>query len=390
MSLNLILPRILHWLSFMLMLATLNYYMMKNTHFLFTLSLIFLFCFSSSQKLKAENKQEKIVFVGASITYGALIENREQNSYPAQLQKLLGKNYQIFNLGVNSCTMLRKGDYSYWDRPDFQKALSLQPDIVFIDLGGNDSKLINRAHLNEFERDCRDMVSKFRELPSHPRVILLLPVVSFVQDTTDIWDPVIVNSVIPHTQQVAYEQGVEVINLHSLLVNRPELFPDKIHPNKEGAALTAEKIYKYLLQPIDASFDIFKKLPASSSISSFYGFQCAGFSFEGRDCKVVKPKHAAKGHSWVWRARFWGHEPQADIALLENGFHIVYCDVAEMFGNKKSVTIWNHFYSLLRQAGLSQKVVLEGMSRGATYALNWGAENPEKFRVYILIIRFWI
>jgi len=375
MSLNLILTRILHWFSFILMLVTLNYYMMKKTHFLFT-SLLFLFCFFSNIKLKAEDKQEKIVFVGASITHGALIDHPEQNSYPAQLQKLLGESYQIFNLGVSSCTMLRKGDYSYWDRPDFQKALSLQPDIVFIDLGGNDSKLINRIRLNEFEQDCRDMVLKFRELPSHPRVILLLPVVSFVQDTTGIWDPVIVNSVIPHTQQVAYEQGVEVINLHSLLINHPELFPDKIHPNKEGATLTAKKIYKYLVQQTDTSFDVFKKLPASSSISSFYGFQCAGFTFEGRDCKVVKPKHAAKGHPWVWRARFWGHEPQADIALLESGFHVVYCDVAEMFGNKKSVTIWNHFYSLLHHAGLSQKAVLEGMSRGATYALNWAAENP--------------
>jgi len=114
---------------------------MKNTYFLFT-SLILLVCLSSSLKLKAESKQEKIVFVGASITYGALIKNREQNSYPAQLQKLLGKNYQVFNLGVSSCTMLRKGDYSYRDRPDFQKALSLQPDIVFIDMGGTDSKLI--------------------------------------------------------------------------------------------------------------------------------------------------------------------------------------------------------------------------------------------------------
>ncbi|MDP4238271.1 MAG: GDSL-type esterase/lipase family protein [Bacteroidota bacterium] len=356
---------------------------MRHSHFLVSI-LLFLLCFSSNQRLNAGNKTQKIVFVGASITYGALIENREQNSYPAQLQKLLGSKFQVFNLGVSSCTMLRRGDYSYWDRPEFQQALSLQPDIVFIDLGGNDSKLINRTHLNEFEQDCRDMVLKFRELPSKPRVILLLPVVSFVQDTTGIWDPVIVNSVIPHTQQVAYEQGVEVINLHSLLINRPELFPDKIHPNKEGATLTAQKIYKYLVQKTDRQFDAFKKLPASAQISSFHGYPCADFIFEGRDCKVVKPKHAAIGQPWIWRARFWGHEPQTEIALLERGFHVVYCDVAEMFGNKEAITIWNHFYALLQQTGLSHKGVLEGMSRGGIYALNWAAENKDKVAcVYI-------
>ena len=32
----------------------------------------------------------KVACVGNSVTYGYLIENREVNSYPAQLQRLLG------------------------------------------------------------------------------------------------------------------------------------------------------------------------------------------------------------------------------------------------------------------------------------------------------------
>jgi lysophospholipase L1-like esterase/pimeloyl-ACP methyl ester carboxylesterase len=356
---------------------------MKKTLSAF-LILIMLFSLFSNQQLNAKNIPEKIVFVGASITYGALIDHRELNSYPAQLQKLLGESFQVTNLGVSSCTMLRKGDYSYWNRPEFFKALNIQPDIVFIDLGGNDSKLINRGFLHEFAQDCGEMVEKFRELNSKPRVILLLPVVSFVEDTTGIWDPVLVHSIIPAIQQVAFDKNVEVIDLHSLLVNRPELFPDRIHPNLEGATLTAQKLYKYLVEKTDIHFDAFTKLPDARKISSYHGFQCADFTFEGRECKVVKPKHAAVGHPWIWRARFWGHEPQTEIALLERGFHVVYCDVAEMFGNQQAVTLWNRFYKLINRAGLSQKGVLEGMSRGATYALNWAAENPGKVScVYI-------
>jgi len=327
---------------------------------------------------------KKIVFVGASITYGALIENREQNSFPAQLQQLLGSGYEVYNFGVSSSTMLRKGDFSYWDRPEFQQALAVQPDIVFIDLGGNDSKLINRIYMNEFEQDCRDMVLEFRKIPSNPRIILMQPVVSFVEDTVGIWDHVLKNQVIPHIENVAYNMGVELLDVHSWLVNHPEMFSDRIHPNNAGATITAQNLYKYLARKSDSKFDIFKKLPSMKNITSFYGYQCADFQIDGRDCKVVKPKCAAVGHPWIWRARFWGHEPQTEIALLEKGFHVVYCDVAELFGNEKAISIWNDFYSLLRKAGLSKKAVLEGMSRGAVYALNWAVVNPEKVNcVYI-------
>ncbi|MEE3366065.1 MAG: hypothetical protein VX304_10485, partial [Planctomycetota bacterium] len=27
-------------------------------------------------------------------------------------------------------------------------------------------------------------------------------------------------------------------------------------------------------------------------------------------CRVVTPKKVAKGRPWIWRARFWAHEPQ--------------------------------------------------------------------------------
>jgi alpha-beta hydrolase superfamily lysophospholipase len=99
--------------------------------------------------------------------------------------------------------------------------------------------------------------------------------------------------------------------------------------------------------------------------------------YGGRSCKIVKPKLTAKGHPWVWRARFWGHEPQTDIALLQQGFHIVYCDVVELLGNREAVTLWNDFYHLLNEAGLSNKAVMEGMSRGGVYVFNWAAENPD-------------
>lgn len=128
----------------------------------------------------------------------------------------------------------------------------------------------------------------------------------------------------------------------------------------------------------DSTFNILGQLPTEKKISTFGNFQMAEFTFQGRACKVVMPKVAAKGRPWVLRARFWGHEPQLDLALLEKGFHVVYCDVIELYGNARAVSLWDGYYRLLTKAGLSQKAVLEGMSRGGVYIYNWAAKNPEK------------
>lgn len=337
----------------------------------------FLVCLTFSA-LIAHSKAIKVICVGASITYGAGIENRVENSYPARLQAMLGKNYEVHNYGVSGSTMLKKGNMSYWKSKEFKEALSIVPDVVLIDLGGNDSKLINRAHLNEFEADYSSFIAAFQELPSHPRIILLSAMPSFVKDTSGIWDRVINEQINPHIQNVAAKAHVEIIDMHAPFMNQEILMPDKIHPNKEGALIMAKNICLLLKQKRDVNFNVFSNLKPSIKISSFYGYECADFIFNNRPCKVVKPKLSAIGHPWVWRARFWGHEPQADIALLQSGFHIVYCDVVELLGNAACVKIWDDYYSLLKNAGLSKKTVLEGMSRGGIYALNWAIKNPDK------------
>jgi lysophospholipase L1-like esterase len=336
----------------------------------------------------------RITCIGASITYGATLKDPATQSYPAQLQKFLGANYVVSNFGVSSATLLRKGDLSYWNTQAYQLALKSRPDVVFIDLGGNDSKLINRVHLNEYEQDYHDMIRSFAQLPSHPHIVLLLPIPAFLTDTNQIYDKIIVNDIIPRVRQVAYDERLEVIDLHSMFVNHEAWMPDKIHPDLQGTTMTAKRLYDVIAQPRDTAFDIFSKIKQPFKVSSFYGYPCAGFTFDGRDCKVVKPKWCAMGHPWVWRARFWGHEPQTDIALLEHGFHIVYCDVAELLGNDEAIGYWNGFYKMLNNAGLGKKAVLEGMSRGGIYIYNWAAVNPGKVAcVYadnaLLDLKYW-
>lgn len=342
-------------------------------------TLLLIVLFSTFTSFAQKQKKIRIACIGNSITYGAGIVNRQNNNYPTQLQAMLGTEYEVMNFGVSGTTLLKKGNNPYWKTNQYAAALASNPDIVFIKLGTNDSKAVNRPFYDEFENDYAALIASFSQLETKPRIVLLLPVPSFMTDSNQIYDPIIKSRIIPMIQQVSYATQTEIINLYPLFIDKPDLFPDKIHPSSIGANIIARRLYEAVKINKDKPFDIFAKITEEDKKnSSFYGFASVDFTLNNHGCKIVKPKITAKGKPWVWRARFWGHEPQADIALLERGYHIVFCDVAELFGNSEAVSVWNKFYSYLQQRGLSKKPSLEGMSRGGIYIYNWALANPGK------------
>ncbi len=111
----------------------------------------------------------------------------------------------------------------------------------------------------------------------------------------------------------------------------------------------------------------------------FVSYEIKEFTFKGHEAKIVFPKIKNENNYWIWRARFWGHEPQVDLALLEEGFHVAYIDVAGLYGNDEAVELWNLFYDFcISEYGLNPKVVLEGMSRGGLIVYNWASVNTDK------------
>lgn len=323
----------------------------------------------------------RIACIGNSITYGAGLENRDAESYPAQLQLLLGKQYEVLNFGLSGATMLKKGNSPYWNTSTYKQAINSNPDLVFIKLGTNDSKDINRAQTSDFESDYRALIKVFQNLKSHPRIVLLSPAKAFSDTQFGISGSYVKDHIIPVIQKIAYDENLEILDLQAIFADKESLFPDKVHPNAAGTGIIARRLYEFITQKNEKKTDFpdfFSKLKYTFKKSSFYGYACADFTFENRQAKIVAPKRAAKGNPWIWRARFWGHEPQTDIALLERGFYVVYCDVAELFGNKTAIALWNNYYSYLRSLGLAKKAALEGMSRGGVYVYNWAAENPDK------------
>ncbi|GAA4297541.1 DUF459 domain-containing protein [Aestuariibaculum suncheonense] len=215
--------------------------------------LAFLLVACSSKKTKT------IACVGDSITFGARLENPDQDSYPAKLQTLLGANYNVINFGVSSCTLIRKGSPNVWQQ--LQGIKESQPDLVIISLGTNDTcgmgtcgSRICWEHNDEFKSDYIDLINELKQIPSHPEIYICAPT-PMVLETPGLNDERIkgltirksrLQKLINIIQTVANKEKVNFIDLNTPLNNKPEFFTveDGVHPNKAGYLTIAEIVAK--------------------------------------------------------------------------------------------------------------------------------------------------
>ena len=83
------------------------------------------------------------------------------------------------------------------------------------------------------------MLDTLGSLPSHPRILVALPVKAWKVQWT-INDPTIVNGVIPTLKKIARRHRLQIIDLHTPFETDPKLIQnDGIHTNMKGAALMA-------------------------------------------------------------------------------------------------------------------------------------------------------
>jgi lysophospholipase L1-like esterase len=221
------------------------------------LRLLISFCILSCLPLFADTTQKtiRVACVGDSITYGAGIQNRESNSYPAQLSRMLSASYDVRNFGVNGATMLEKSDLPYLHRSEYTNALDFAPDILVIMLGTNDSKHHdagsppnapeNWAHKADYVPDYEKMIAAFRQTNPKVKVFVCLPPPAF-SERWGINDKTIHDEIIPLIRKVARASHAKIIDLNKPLAGKPELFSDTIHPNTDGAKLLAATVYHAL------------------------------------------------------------------------------------------------------------------------------------------------
>ena len=211
----------------------------------------------SMRKIEAADLN-KVIRVGGSTTF---------QEYPNYLQNVLGSDYQVINRGQNSTTAtyiqsLDKNNvnapepngifdgYSYRVTSTFQAALADNPDCVVLMIGGNDAKTNNWEKIQDatgktpeekFEEDYRWLINQFKNLPSHPDVVIATTgwaqndgLFTIVNKYVDI--------AVPIQKKVARDMGLEVVDINAKTKGRNDIYTDGIHYNTTGYQLLADSI----------------------------------------------------------------------------------------------------------------------------------------------------
>ena len=118
---------------------------------------------------------------------------------------------------------------------------------------------------------------------------------------------------------------------------------------------------------------------AEDGTSLWHGYVRSDLEVASRKLVVVAPEVPAEGRPWIARARFFGHEPAADIELLARGFHLVHVDTADLYANETALATWDAAYDRVRaEFGLAERFAFEGMSRGGLLIYRYAARHPER------------
>ena len=206
--------------------------------------LLLLLCFLQVLCMTAQQKI-RVACVGNSVTYGTGLADRAHDSYPVQLQEMLGDQYEVKNFGHPSTTLCNQGRLPYTKVKEYHEALEYKPDMVVIHLGLNDTDpQVWANYADEFVPDYHALIDTFRNVNPKAKIWVCRMTPIFhqhrrFQSSTRNWHAQIQQRI----EQVSMSAKVGLIDLYAPLHCHPELFPDALHPNPEGAGILAKQVY---------------------------------------------------------------------------------------------------------------------------------------------------
>ncbi len=214
----------------------------------FVFSCLIILCFG--QLTIAQKAAIKIACIGDSVTAGYLLGNAGSESYPSQLQLMIGDKYEVKNFGNSGATLLKKGHKPYYKTKEFTDAIAFNPDIAIIHLGLNDTDPRNWPNYkDDFDADYNWLIDTLKKQNPEIKIYIcrLSPIFNehprFKSGTRDwYWQ------IQSHIETIAKANQVGLIDLHEKLYRRPDLFPDALHPTKEGATNIAKTVYENITQ----------------------------------------------------------------------------------------------------------------------------------------------
>lgn len=287
----------------------------------------------------------RLACVGDSITAGYALADPAHDAYPAQLARLLGPEYEVRNFGVSGATLMDAGNYPYRGRPAHAEALAWKPDVVVIALGTNDTKEVNiPVHPDDFGPSYRGLVARFRTANPAAKILLCLPPPAFPV-AMGIAERVLVAEILPRIREVATEERLPLIDLHTPLEDAAALFPDRIHPSPAGAARIAALVYGDLMiatQPAAKSLDT----SVNTAVVPVPRLEQDSYNWWVRHALVLGARAAAEPDVVLFGdsiTHFWAGEPRAHIANGPRAW-------AETFGARRVLNLgfgWDRTQNVL-------------------------------------------
>lgn len=213
----------------------------------------------------------RVACIGDSITYGYGLANREAESYPVQLQKLLDAQYagryEVRNFGnsgrgiyLDSMRGNEKRGWRYMKEHD--AALAFKPDIVICNLGINDNGEYIKEYSGgrtrgQFVKDYMTLLADFKKTNRATKFYIWTKLSPLIQGQRFYRSPE------PFLMQADLEEVARRCKATGIDMQEPfrntmdAIFAkDKIHPNADGARIIAETTFAALTQPAAAPVEL--------------------------------------------------------------------------------------------------------------------------------------
>jgi lysophospholipase L1-like esterase/pimeloyl-ACP methyl ester carboxylesterase len=336
---------------------------------------------------------DRIAVIGDSISTGAHAENRQRDGFPGRLSTMFAGRHEVRAFAKSGHTLLRKADSPLVNTTVFQAAIDWKPDTAVIMLGTNDSseKRPNWKHHADLETDARFMIDRLRGANPDLTVHFVGPPPMFPNRPNlpagrkpDLEQRAPNLLVIRDVYRRIADAESRVFHHDITRTLTADRTSDGVHPDTQGHENIAQHLHAILSIEFDESHNIaasLQKIGANSSVKNFHGYRRHDFQLPGNGaaCRIVAPQQSAAGRPWIWRARFFGHQPGLDLELLDRGYHLAYCDVGNLYGAPAALDRWDAFHTFATGTlGLAPKPILEGMSRGGLPIFLWASRNPGK------------
>lgn len=191
-------------------------------------------------------KNTKVVCVGDSITEGIGIKPmlRETKSYPSKLSDFLGNKFTVANLGISGVGILDRSGLPYRKQPEYIESFNLEPDIVLLALGTNDSRT-GIWNSQVFALEYEKIVDDYLNSDKKPKIYLILPPPILI-DSALYDNDILENELIPIINKIAEEKGLKTIDVYTLFDENKNYFADGVHPNVKGARAMAKLCFNVI------------------------------------------------------------------------------------------------------------------------------------------------